>query len=46
MLTLSQQESRSGFTLVSLLILERGCDQNKDSHSSCITTGYCCYEHA
>lgn len=32
MLTVSQQGSHSGFTLVSLLILEGGCDQNKDCH--------------
>lgn len=44
MLTVSQQGSRSGFTLVSLLILEGGCDQNKDCHFACLTTGYWCYE--
>lgn len=43
MLTVSQWGSRSGFTLVSLLILEGGCDQNEDCHSSCLPTGYWCY---
>lgn len=44
-LTVSQQGSRSGFTLVSLLILEGRCDRNKDRHASHPMTGYWCYEN-
>lgn len=43
MLTVSQRGSRSGFTLVSLLILKGGCDQNKECHSSHLPTGCWCY---